>query len=404
MRVILFTGKGGAGKTSVAAATALRASEMGYRTIIISTDPAHSLSDSFDIQLGNQPCPIAPNLWGQEVEIYETMESYWGTIRKYVSALLSWQGVDDTMAEEAAALPGMEELANLLYLAHYKEKDAYDVFIIDCAPTGETMRLLSFPETLQWWMHRIFPIQRRAASVVRPVVRVLSDIPMPSKDVFNAIEDLYAELHKIHELLTDCEQSSIRLVVNPEKMVIKEAQRSMTYLSLFGYCTDLIICNRLIPETVKDGYFKPWKDSQKKYHRLIEEGFSPLPILDIPLMEQEVVGLPMLKKMAKAIYGGKDPSKVFYKGKIQQIVKEDGYHVLKLTLPFTSKEKISLEHSGDELDIKVGNYRRNVILPHALRGAKPAGASMEDGQLRIKFTSDFEQKEKQVKGGEKDGG
>jgi arsenite-transporting ATPase len=337
MRVILFTGKGGVGKTSVAAATALRAAEMGYKTIILSTDIAHSLSDSFDLQLGNEPRQISPNLWGQEIEIYQTMESYWGTIRKFVAALLAWRGMGDIVADEVAVLPGMEELANLLYISRYQEEGKHDVVIVDCAPTGETMRLLSFPEMMHWWMSRMFPIQRRVASVVRPVVGTFTDIPVPSKEVFSAIEELFGEIDKIRELLTDCARSSVRLVLNPEKMVIKEAQRNLTYLNLFGYCADAIVCNRLIPEQVDDIYFKAWKQSQKKYRQLIEEGFSPLPILDVPLLENEVVGLPMLKKMAEAIYGETDPTGVLFKGRVQDIQKEDGGYVLNLALPFVAQ-------------------------------------------------------------------
>lgn len=388
MRVILFTGKGGVGKTSVAAATALRAAELGYRTIILSTDIAHSLSDSFDIQLGNEPKQISPNLWGQEIEIYQTMESYWGTIRKFVSALLAWRGMGDIVADEVAVLPGMEELANLLYISRYQEEGNHDVIIVDCAPTGETMRLLSFPEMMHWWMSRMFPLQRRVASVVRPVVKTLTNIPVPGKEVFSAVEELFGEIDKIRELLTDCTRSSMRLVVNPEKMVVKEAQRSLTYLNLFGYCADAVVCNRIIPEQVTDSYFKAWKHSQKKYRRLIEESFSPLPILDVPLLENEVVGLPMLKVMAEAIYGNTDPTGVLFQGRVQDIQKEDGGYVLNLALPFVSKEKVSLKHSYDELDIQVASYRRNVVLPQVLRGLSVTEAKMDKGTLRIRFRRD----------------
>lgn len=388
MRVILFTGKGGVGKTSIAAATALRSAELGYRTIVLSTDAAHSLSDSFDVQLGNKPRPITANLWGQETEIYQSMEAHWGVIQKHVTALLAWRGMDEIMADEVAALPGMEELANLLYIARYHDEGKYDVTIVDCAPTGETLRLLSFPDMMHWWMTRLFPIQRRVITAIRPIARALTDIPVPDKKVLNAVEELFADFEKIRNLLTDAEKASVRLVVNPEKMVIKEAQRTLTYLNLYGYFTDLIICNRLIPDKVSDDYFQAWKQSQKKYHRLIEEGFSPLPISDIPLMEQEVVGIPMLKVMAEALYGEEDPTKVFFQGRVQDIRKEDGYYVLTLVLPFTSKESISLLHSRDELDIQVANYRRNVILPHLLRGLAVAEAKMDGGKLKVRFQRD----------------
>jgi arsenite-transporting ATPase len=385
MRVILFTGKGGVGKTSAASATALRAAELGYKTIILSTDIAHSLSDSFDLQLGNEPRQIAPNLWGQEIEIYQTMESYWGTIRKFVAALLAWRGMGDIVADEVAVLPGMEELANLLYISRYQEEGKHDVVIVDCAPTGETMRLLSFPDMMHWWMSRMFPIHRKVASVVRPVVGTFTDIPVPSKEVFSAIEELFGEIDKIRALLTDCTRSSVRLVLNPEKMVIKEAQRNLTYLNLFGYCADAIICNRLIPEQVDDDYFKAWKQSQKKHRQLIEEGFSPLPILDVPLLENEVVGLPMLELMAEAIYGATDPTGVLFEGRVQDIQKKNGGYVLNLALPFVAKEKVTLKHSYEELDIQVASYRRNVVLPQILRGLSVTEAKMDEGTLHIRF-------------------
>ncbi|HUV52988.1 MAG TPA: TRC40/GET3/ArsA family transport-energizing ATPase [Dehalococcoidia bacterium] len=385
MRVILFTGKGGVGKTSVAAATALRSAELGYKTVVLSTDAAHSLSDSFEIPLGNEPQLIIPNLWGQETELSQTLEAQWGSIQRYLSALLAWRGIDEMVAEEIAILPGMEELANLLYIVRYQDEGQYDVIIVDCAPTGETLRLLSFPEVMNWWMTKMFPIGRKVAGVVSPLARALMNMPLPGSEVFDSLEELYSELDKMRALLTDAEKTSVRLVVNPEKMVIKEAQRTFTYLNLYGYVTDLIICNRLIPEEVKDHYLQAWKDSQKKHRQLIRECFAPLPISDVPLMEQEVVGIPMLKVMAEAVYGGDDPTTIFFQGQVQDIQKEGKYYVLTLALPFSNKEKISLMQSGDELSIQVANFRRNVILPRALRGLAVSEAKLEEGKLRIKF-------------------
>jgi len=385
MRVILCTGKGGVGKTSVAAATALRSAELGYRTIVLSTDSAHSLSDSFDIPLGNEPKLITANLWGQETELSQTLEAYWGNIQRYISALLAWRGMDEITADEIALFPGMEELANLLYIVHYQDDGQYDVVIVDCAPTGETLRLLSFPEIMHWWMTKMFPIGRKVAGIVHPLARTLMNMPLPDSAVFDSIKELYSELDGIRSLLSNAENSSLRLVVNPEKMVIKEAQRTFTYLNLYGYPTDLIICNRLIPEKVEDNYFQAWKETQKKHHQLIEEGFSPLPILDVPLLEQEIVGIPMLRVMAEALYGEDDPTKVFFRGQVQDIHKENSHYTLTLPLPFTSKEKISLTQSGDELTIHVANLRRNVILPHILLGLPVTEAKMGDGKLKIKF-------------------
>lgn len=385
MRVILYTGKGGVGKTCVAAATALRSADLGHKTIILSTDAAHSLSDSFDFPLGNEPRLIVPNLWGQETDLSQTLEDNRRAIRNYLSALLAWRGVDDVLADEVAFSPGMEELANLLYILHYQDEGKYDVIIVDCAPTGETLRLLSVPEMLNWWMTRLFPIGRKLITGVRPLVRAMTSMPLPDAEVFKSIEDLYSKLKKIHALLTDAEKASVRLVVNPEKMVIKEAQRSFTYFSLYGYFTDLIICNRLLPDKIKDSYFRAWKDSQRKYHQIIEEGFAPLPILDVPLFEQEIVGIPRLRTMAEALYGEKDPTAVFSQGQVQSIQKEDKHYVLNLTLPFSSQEEVSLVQSGDELTIQVGGFRRNVILPRALIGLVASEAKLEEGKLKIKF-------------------
>jgi len=381
----LFTGKGGVGKTSIAAATALRSAELGHRTIVLSTDAAHSLSDSFEVSLGNEPQLIVPNLWGQETELFKTMETYWKTIQKYISALLAWRGMDEMAAEEMSAFPGMEELANLLYVIHYQDEEQYDVVIMDCAPTGETMRLLSFPEILRWWMTRMFPIGRKVAILAHPLAKALMNMPFPDSEVFDSVEELYLELDRIHALFTDAEKTSVRLVVNPEKMVIKEAQRTFTYLHLYGYFTDLVICNRLIPDRVKARYFQAWKDSQKRYHQLIEEGFIPVPISDVPLMEREIVGIPMLMVMAKALYGDDDPTAVFFKGRVQDIHKENKHYALTLHLPFSSKEKISVTQVGDELAVQVANFRRNVTLPHTLVGLEVVGAKLENGELRIKF-------------------
>ena len=388
MRVILYTGKGGVGKTSVAAATALRSADLGYKTIVLSTDAAHSLSDSFNFPLGNEPRLITSNLWGQETDLAQTLEDNRRAIHDYLASLLAWRGVDDMVAEEIAFSPGMEELANLLYILHYQDEGKYEVIIVDCAPTAETLRLLSVPEMLSWWMTRLFPLGRKLITGVRPLVRTVTSMPLPSAEVFKSVEDLYSRLYRIHGLLTDDEKASVRLVVNPEKMVIKEAQRSFTYFNLYGYLTDLIICNRLLPDRVKDNYFQAWKDNQRKYHQVIEEAFAPLPVWDIPLFEQEIVGIPMLRTMAKALYKKKDPTAVFSQRQVQSIQKENRHYVLTLALPFSSKGEVSLIQNGNELTIQVSGFRRNVILPRALAGLTAGEARLEAGELKIKFQRD----------------
>jgi len=385
VRVILFTGKGGVGKTTVAAASALRSAQLGYKTIILSTDSAHSLADSFDLALGNEPRPIIPNLWGQEPGISQTIETHWSTIQQWISAIFAWRGMDEIVADEMAILPGMEELASLLYIANYYRSKKYDVIIVDCAPTGETLRFLSFPEIFGWWVGKLLPLSRKAASVVNPVIRGLTNIPVPDEEVFASLDNLYSELYEMKVILSNQDVTSLRLVVNPEKMVIKEAQRTFTYLNLYGYLTDLIICNRVIPDKVDDQYFSFWKESQSKYYGVIEECFAPIPISTIPLLDREVVGIPMLEVMADALYREDDPTRLFFHGQVQDLQKEDKHYILTLSLPLIEKGDISLTQSGDELIIRVGNFKRNILLPHTLVGLAATQARFEGGKLRIQF-------------------
>ncbi len=388
MRIILYTGKGGVGKTSVAAASALRCANLGYRTMVMSTDAAHSLSDSFDLTIGAEPKLITDNLWGQETELNITINKQWTTIREWLSAIFAWRGVHDIVADEMAVLPGMEELANLLFIVNYANSGQYDAIIVDCAPTGETLRLLSFPEMLNWWMEKLFPIERQATKLVRPILRPLFNLPIPNEEVFDAIQDLFPQLNQMRTLLTDPETTSVRLVLNPEKMVIKETQRTFTYLNLYGYSTDLIICNRFIPETVTDNYFAYWKKNQERYFHTIEERFAPIPVLVVPLMEQEVVGLEMLKAMADSLFDNRDPTNFFYKGRAHQIERDNGNYVLSFDLPNTSKEEISLLRHGDELTVNIGAYRRNIILPVKLVNLPVKSAKFENSRLVIRFSDE----------------
>ncbi|MBI2955241.1 MAG: ArsA family ATPase [Chloroflexi bacterium] len=385
MRIMLFTGKGGVGKTSAAAATAARCAAMGYRTVILSTDAAHSLADSFDIPLAPYPKKIAPNLWGQEVDIFHEIREHWGTIQGYLMALMAWRGLDEIMAEEISILPGMEELSSLLLITHYHDGGDYDVIIVDCAPTGETLRLLSFPEVARWWLEKVFPVQRKAYKLLRPMVKPFSDIPLPGDDVFGSVEKLFVQLDRMHTLLADTTMSSVRLVLNPERMVIKEAQRTYTYLNLYGYSTDAIICNRLIPDEVSDSYFALWKDIQSKHYHLIEECFSPLPILKIPLFNQEVLGGKMLEQMADAMFGSDDPTRMYFTGQSQTIQRQGDDFVLSVPLPFVCKDDIELVRSGDELIARIGNQKRNLILPRALIGLETKQAKLDDQVLRVVF-------------------
>src|ERR671933_1381352 len=273
MRIILYTGKGGVGKTTVAAATALRCAELGYRTVVMSTDLAHSLADSFDRPLAPEPLQLGPNLWAQETDIYYNLKTYWGRVQEWLNALLAWRQVDEIVADEVSILPGMEELANLLWINRHRERGQFDIVVVDCAPTGETLRLLSFPEIGRWWIEKVLPIHRAAAQIVRPIVRATSGMPLPENDVYEAVQDLFDQLDRLHAMLVDPKLSSVRLVLNPEKMVLKEAQRTYTYFNLFGYPCDLVVCNRVLPRDIQDDYFDAWKRTQSRHLEEIEQRF-----------------------------------------------------------------------------------------------------------------------------------
>ncbi len=385
MRIILYTGKGGVGKTSVAAAMALRAAQLGHKTLVMSTDPAHSLGDSLDLALGGAPKEVRPRLWAQELDVFREIDVHWGKLQEWLRILMAWRGLDEIVAEEMAVLPGMEELSGLLYLLTYHDEQAYDTVIVDCAPTGETLRLLSFPEVMSWWLQHIFPIQRAATRIARPILRRVTDLPVPGDEVFDAAHDILLKLERMRDILTDSKQSSVRLVMNPEKMVIKEAQRTYTYLNLYGYFTDLVVVNRILPNDGTGAYFTHWRDSQAKYIELVKQGFAPLPILPATLMPDEVVGFDRLEEFGREIYGDADPTPVMYEGTAQDIRQDGDQYVLSLALPFVSKDEIELTRMGDELLVRVGNQKRNLILPRALVGAEQASAKMEGDRLEVRF-------------------
>lgn len=373
------------GKTSVSAATALRLAKAGHRTLVMSTDAAHSLADSFDIPLGHEPVEVASNLWAQEISVLHEVDLSWVTLQKYMSALLSWRGMEDVVAEEMTVLPGAEELAGLVRIVKHYDSGLYDAIVVDCAPTGDTLRLLSFPEIAKWWLDKLFPIQRQAAKILRPLARTVTDMPMPQDEVFESIKTLLMQLDRIHGLLADQNMTSVRIVLNAEKMVVKEAQRVYTYLSLFGYSTDMIVCNRLFSAAMDSPAFHTWREIQRRNHKLVEECFSPIPIFDVPFFDTEVVGLPMLDKMGVAIFDDKDPAEMFFQGKGQTIEQHGGGFTLRMPLPFASKEQVDLLQTGDELVVQVGDYKRNLILPRALATMQVTGARLDDGELRIVF-------------------
>lgn len=387
MRIIICTGKGGVGKTSVAAATALRCAELGHRTCVLSTDAAHSLADSLDLPLGPEPQPVVKNLWAQEVDANYSLQKHWGTFQKYLASVLTRQGVNELYAEEFAIVPGMDEGSSLLWLNQYVEEGRFDVVVVDAAPTAETLRLLSLPDASRWWFERLIPLGEGAARVLRPVARpLLGNLPLPSKQTLAAFEQLFDQLGHIHTLLSDPEHSTMRLVVNAERMVIKEAQRTFTYLNLYDYVTDAVICNRLLPAEVQDPFFVNWKESQARNLELIEECFAPLPVFTAPLFRQEMGGMELLSALAKEMYGARDPSERFFDGQAHQIRPgDDGDYVLRLPLPFVDKKDIELFRERDELTIRVGSQKRNFILPRALWDLEAKEARFSGDVLEINF-------------------
>jgi arsenite-transporting ATPase len=388
MRILLYTGKGGVGKTSVSAATALRCAGLGYRTVVVSTDAAHSLADSFDLPLGPEPTAIAANLWGQELDVLHEMDRNWGRLQEYAASVFAWRGLDDVLAEEMALLPGVEELSSLIQVVHLYDTGDYDVIIMDCAPTGAALQLLTLPEVGRWYLDRIFPLEKRAVAIGAPLLRTLTDMPIPDEQIFDAAESLFHRLERIQELLSDPEVASSRLVLNPAKMVIAEAQRAYTYLSLYGYPTDAAICNRLLPPEASEGYFSHWRQVQLGYRQTIADAFAPLPVLDVPYFDQEVVGIDMLERMGRALFDERDPTEVMYTGDRPRVIKTEGGYVYHLPLPFVSSADLDLTRSSaNELVVRIGNHKRLISLPHTLAALEVARAQHRDGVLTVTFVN-----------------
>ncbi|HEX8024697.1 MAG TPA: ArsA family ATPase [Candidatus Limnocylindrales bacterium] len=385
-RILLYTGKGGVGKTSIAAATALLSARKGLRTIVLSTDIAHSLADAFDMKLGPEPTPIVENLWGQEPDVYFNIGRYWRTIQSYMADLFSWRGLDEVLAEEMTVLPGMDELGNLLWIADHVESGQYDVIVVDAAPTGETLRLLSLPEASRWWIERIAPIGRRVSRIGRPMLERMIGVPMPRDEVFAAAERLLDRLDKVHRLLADPETSSVRIVLALEKLSIVEAQRSFTYFHLFGYPSDLVICNRVLPaDLAGDGSFGGLRAAQQRHKPVVEAQFAPVPVRSVPLFDREMIGPTNLVAIGDALFPEGDPTDFFYRGRPYRVVSEGGHFVLEVALPFASREDVQLTRNSDEILLQVGGWRRTLMLPRALVEAPTVGAKMTDGVLRVEF-------------------
>ncbi len=388
MRILTFTGKGGVGKTSVSAATAVRLSQLGYRTLILSTDPAHSLSDSFNLSLGPEPTKICENLDAVEVNPYVDLKKNWHAVQKFYNGIFQAQGVSGVVADEMSILPGMEELFSLLRIKRYKHSGRYDVLVLDTAPTGETLRLLSLPDTLSWGMKAIKNVSKY---IVRPLSKPLSKMSdkiaqyIPPEDALDSVDLVFDELEGIREILTDNNKSTVRLVMNAEKMSIKETMRALTYLNLYGFKVDMVLVNRLLDTKEDSGYLENWKTIQQRYLKQIEEGFSPLPVKKLRMYEKEIVGLKSLEMFAKDMYGESDPAEMMYDESPIKFVRNGDVYEVQLKLMFANPVDIDVWVTGDELFVHIGNQRKIITLPISLTGLEPGDAFFKDKWLHIPF-------------------
>ena len=401
MRIIFFAGKGGVGKTSVSAATGIKASEMGYKTVVMSLDVAHSLADIFDLDRElldkNKGVPIKINekLFIQELDIQEEIQRYWGDIHKYLSSILYTTGLDEVLAEELAVLPGMEEISLLLYINQYVKEQEFDVILLDCAPTGESLRFISIPTTLEWYMNKVFKLERTVVKYVRPVAKKVYDVPLPGDEYFQAIEDLFAKLRGVDQILVNPEITTVRLVTNPEKVVLKETQRAFMYFCLYKMSIDAIIMNRMLPNNLKDDYFKGWIKGQQYHLGEAKDFFSPVPIFQVDLFGGEVIGYNDLSQLADRIYEKENPLQRFFKDEPYRLIKHDGKYRLKLRLPFITKKDIDLNKTHEELVIRIGGFKRHIMLPRQVASLDAVKAKLEGEYLNVLFEGD-------TNGGEKE--
>lgn len=391
MRILLYTGKGGVGKTTVAAATGITLAARGVKTLVMSVDPAHSLADSFDLPValtdkgGGKPVPAGENLWIQEVDVTEEIGRHWKDISGYITTLLHVTGVEEVLAEELAIFPGMEEVSALLYVNQYARENAYDVLILDCAPTGESLRFVSLPPTLDWYMKKLFRLERSLLKVARPVAKRVADVPLPPDRYFENVKSLAEKLDGVDELLKDPKTTTVRLVTNAEKIVIKETQRAFMYFGLYGFTVDAVIVNRLLPENVADPFFAKWRKTQAEFLKEAHRYFDPVPIWTLPLRDDQVVGKTSLGELGRTLYGDRDPAASYRVVAPYRYAKKGGAYVLTLDLPFVEKDEIDLAIASGDLIVSIGNVRHHVPIPRTLSGLKPSGARVEDGRLTVRF-------------------
>ena len=380
MRIILFTGKGGVGKTTLSAATGTYLSELGKKVLVVSVDPAHSLSDVLEEDVGPEPKKIFSNFYAQEIDVYYSIEKFWGILKEYLKSLLKWQGIDEILAEEMSVLPGMEEVSSFLWINKHVEDKKFDVIIVDSAPTGETLRFLSLPDAASWWITKILPLQRKLMKFIRPAAKVVTDIPLPEEETYDALEDLFRQVYNLYYLLQNSQVSSVRLVVNPEKMVIKETEKAFTYLHLFGFPVDGVFINRVAEKE------SPFYEIQRKYVERIAKSFEPTPIFMISQLYEEILGYEKLKEFGKRVYQEKNPADIFYKDKPFEILEKNGEYILKLALKEIPQEELEVYQKDEDLIIKIGNHKKHFFLPRVLLNKEIKGAVIKEKFLEIGFS------------------
>jgi arsenite-transporting ATPase len=392
MRILLFSGKGGVGKTSLAAATGLQLSRLGYRTLVMSVDPAHSLGDSFNLQgdlfhgKTSDPLMVNDKLDIHEVNIQREVKRHWKEITTYVTSVLRTTGIGGVEAEELAILPGMEELSAMMYVNQYRREGRYEVVVLDCAPTAESIRFISMPATLDWYMKHIFPTQRSILKAVRPIANRISPVELPPDSYFGNILDLFRKLEGVDEVFENPEQTSVRLVTNAEQMVLRETQRAFVYFSLHGLTVDSIIVNRVLPDDLQDGFFREWRQSQQAVLEEMDRYFSPVAVRRVPLFTQEVLGVERLARLAEVTYpNNEDPSKALSTERPYSFDIVDGNYVVKITLPFAAKGEVGLFKKGDELVVEIGSLRRHIGLPTTMAALTPSRAKLENRVLTVEM-------------------
>ncbi|NVL89702.1 MAG: ArsA family ATPase [Desulfobacterales bacterium] len=395
MRIVLFAGKGGVGKTTIAAASGVACAQKGLKTLIMSLDTAHSLVDSFDLDKAlmdknkGKPIRVAKNLSIQEVDVQEEIAKNWGEVHKYISSLLNISGIDEVLAEELAILPGMEEVCSLLYINRYVTKKRYDAILLDCAPTGESIRFISIPTSLEWYMKKLFDVERRIVKIARPIAKKLYEVPLPEDEYFSTIQRLFDRLEGIDGILSDPNITTVRLITNPEKIILKETQRAYMYFCLYKMCVDAVVINRMLPEAVEDDYFARWKETQERYIKETEQLFSPIPILKVPMLSDQVVGMAELSKLAKEIYGKLNPEQILYADTPYTFRKDREDYFLDIKIPFLTKKEVELSKRNEELIVRIGGFKRYVLLPRNIATREPSGAKIERDKVIIKFGGNY---------------